>query len=64
MIDRRRQCKSCVMQNLMERKHGEYRWSQLFKRDEVQTGKRVLMAYGMQVSEMVETCMGQHRSDS
>ena len=32
----------------VEREHGEYRWSQLFKRDEVQTGKRVLLAYGMQ----------------
>lgn len=27
-----------------EREAGEYRWSQLFKRDEVQTGKRVLLA--------------------
>ena len=34
----------------LERKHGEYKWSQLFKRDEVQTGRRVLLAYGMQVS--------------
>lgn len=25
----------------VEREHGEYRWSQLFKRDEVQTGRRV-----------------------
>jgi MFS family permease len=32
----------------LERKRGEYRWSQLFKRDEVQTGRRVLLAYGMQ----------------
>lgn len=31
---------------MLERKHGEYRWSQLFKRDEVQTGRRVLLAYG------------------
>ena len=29
-----------------ERETGEYRWSQLLKRDEVQTGKRVLLAYG------------------
>jgi hypothetical protein len=32
----------------LERETGEYRWSQLLKRDEVQTGKRVLLAYGMQ----------------
>jgi hypothetical protein len=32
----------------LEAEHGEYRWSQLFKRDEVQTGRRVLLAYGMQ----------------
>ncbi|KUI62887.1 Sugar transporter STL1 [Cytospora mali] len=32
----------------VEREHGEYRWSQLLKRDEVQTGRRVLLAYGMQ----------------
>lgn len=32
----------------VEREHGEYQWSQLFKRDEVQTGRRVLLAYGMQ----------------
>ncbi|KAF2192873.1 putative Myo-inositol transporter 1 [Zopfia rhizophila CBS 207.26] len=32
----------------IEQEHGEYRWSQLLKRDEVQTGKRVLLAYGMQ----------------
>lgn len=32
----------------LERKNGEYRWSQLLKRDEVQTGRRVLLAYGMQ----------------
>ncbi|KAG8628089.1 hypothetical protein KVT40_003962 [Elsinoe batatas] len=31
-----------------ERAHGEYRWSQLLKRDKVQTGQRVLLAYGMQ----------------
>ena len=31
-----------------EQKAGEYKWSQLLKRDEVQTGKRVLLAYGMQ----------------
>lgn len=32
----------------LEQENGEYRWSQLFKRDEVQTGRRVLLAYGMQ----------------
>lgn len=32
----------------LEREHGEYRWSQLLRRDEVQTGRRVLLAYGMQ----------------
>lgn len=37
----------------LERKHGEYRWSQLFKRDEVQTGRRVLLAYGMQFMNQV-----------
>lgn len=31
-----------------EKVHGEYRWSQLLKRDKVQTGRRVLLAYGMQ----------------
>jgi hypothetical protein len=32
----------------LEQETGEYRWSQLFKRDEIQTGRRVLLAYGMQ----------------
>lgn len=32
----------------MERENGEYQWSELFKRDDVQTGRRVLLAYGMQ----------------
>ena len=32
----------------LERKTGEYKWSQIFKRDEVQTGRRILLAYGMQ----------------
>ena len=31
-----------------ERQAGEYKWSQLLSRDEVQTGKRVMLAYGMQ----------------
>jgi len=29
----------------LEAEHGEYKWSQLFKRDDVQTGRRVLLAY-------------------
>jgi len=37
----------------LERIHGEYKWSQLFKRDEVQTGRRVLLAYGMQFMNQV-----------
>ncbi|KAF2117106.1 general substrate transporter [Lophiotrema nucula] len=38
-----------VLQALkIEQENGAYRWSQLFKRDEVQTGRRVLLAYGMQ----------------
>ncbi len=32
----------------VEQQKGEYKWSQLLVRDEVQTGKRVLLAYGMQ----------------
>lgn len=32
----------------LERRSGEYKWRQLFHRDEVQTGRRVLLAYGMQ----------------
>lgn len=32
----------------LERRTGEYKWRQLFHRDEVQTGRRVLLAYGMQ----------------
>ncbi|KAL3482334.1 hypothetical protein BJX99DRAFT_242997 [Aspergillus californicus] len=27
---------------------GEYKWSQLLRRDEIQTGRRVLLAYGLQ----------------
>ncbi|KAF1347148.1 putative Myo-inositol transporter 1 [Delphinella strobiligena] len=37
----------------LERLHGEYKWAQLFKRDDVQTGKRVLLAYGMQFMNQV-----------
>ena len=32
----------------LERLHGEYRWRNILKRDKVQTGRRVLLAYGMQ----------------
>jgi hypothetical protein len=32
----------------IEQQHGEYKWSQLLKKDKVQTGRRVLLAYGMQ----------------
>jgi len=32
----------------VEEETGEYRWSQLLKRDKVQTGRRVLLAYGAQ----------------
>lgn len=37
----------------LERKHGEYKWRQILKRDEVQTGRRVLLAYGMQFMNQV-----------
>ncbi|THY16306.1 putative Myo-inositol transporter 1 [Aureobasidium pullulans] len=37
----------------MERAHGEYKWSQIFKQDEVQTGRRVLLAYGMQFMNQI-----------
>lgn len=32
----------------MESVTGEYSWRRIFKKDRVQTGKRVLLAYGMQ----------------
>ncbi|KAF2755346.1 general substrate transporter [Pseudovirgaria hyperparasitica] len=32
----------------MEEENGAYKWSELFKRDHVQTGRRVFLAYGMQ----------------
>ncbi|EXL60717.1 hypothetical protein FOCG_00010 [Fusarium oxysporum f. sp. radicis-lycopersici 26381] len=32
----------------LERRHGSYRWADIFKRDDVQTGRRVLLAWGMQ----------------
>lgn len=37
----------------MEREHGEYRWWNILVRDNVQTGKRVLLAYGMQFMNQV-----------
>lgn len=37
----------------MEEEHGEYKWSQLFKRDSVQTGRRVLLAYGSMFIQQV-----------
>ncbi|KAG9742450.1 putative MFS sugar transporter, partial [Aureobasidium melanogenum] len=37
----------------LERLHGEYKWSQIFKRDDVQTGRRVLLAYGMQFMNQI-----------
>ena len=43
-----------IMETLeLEKNHGEYKWSQLFKRDRVQTGKRVLLAYGMQFMNQI-----------
>ncbi|EMC91538.1 hypothetical protein BAUCODRAFT_97668 [Baudoinia panamericana UAMH 10762] len=36
-----------------QRQTGEYKWSQLFKRDRVQTGRRVFLAYGMQFMNQV-----------
>lgn len=36
-----------------EMKHGQYRWRDILKRDKVQTGKRVLLAYGMQFMNQV-----------
>ncbi|KAF2996122.1 hypothetical protein E8E14_002596 [Neopestalotiopsis sp. 37M] len=32
-----------------EDERGQYKWSQILKRDEVQTGRRVLLAWGMQL---------------
>ncbi|KAK5147153.1 hypothetical protein LTR32_001349 [Rachicladosporium monterosium] len=37
----------------MERKEGEYKWANILKRDDVQTGRRVLLAYGMQFMNQV-----------
>ncbi|KAL4921913.1 hypothetical protein BDW62DRAFT_208077 [Aspergillus aurantiobrunneus] len=32
----------------LDKLRGEYKWSQLLKKDEIQTGRRVLLAYGLQ----------------
>ncbi|KAL4893233.1 putative MFS sugar transporter [Aspergillus ambiguus] len=37
----------------VETKHGEYKWRNVLKRDEVCTGQRVLLAYGMQFMNQV-----------
>lgn len=37
----------------LERKHGEYRWRDILKCDKVQTGRRVLLAYGMQFMNQI-----------
>ncbi|KAH9825545.1 Sugar transporter TC2A11 family [Teratosphaeria destructans] len=37
----------------LERENGEYRWRDILKKDEVQTGRRVLLAYGMQFMNQV-----------
>ncbi|KAL1991055.1 hypothetical protein VTN49DRAFT_5559 [Thermomyces lanuginosus] len=37
----------------LETQEGGYKWRNLFHRDEVQTGKRVLLAYGMQFMNQV-----------
>ncbi|KAK3647143.1 hypothetical protein LTR22_013936 [Elasticomyces elasticus] len=37
----------------LEKKHGQYKWREIFKRDDVQTGRRVLLAYGMQFMNQV-----------
>jgi hypothetical protein len=37
----------------IQMEHGEYRWRNIFQRDEVQTGKRVMLAYGMQFMNQV-----------
>ncbi|KAG9832372.1 putative MFS sugar transporter, partial [Aureobasidium melanogenum] len=37
----------------LERLHGEYKWSQILRRDDVQTGRRVLLAYGMQFMNQI-----------
>ena len=43
-----RQQKDIVEGIELERRYGEYRWRDILKRDEVQTGRRVVLAYGIQ----------------
>ena len=37
----------------MEQEHSEYKWRNILVRDNVQTGRRVLLAYGMQFMNQV-----------
>lgn len=37
----------------VEEEHGEYKWSQLLKKDRVQTGRRVALAYGSMFAQQV-----------
>lgn len=37
----------------MERQQGRFRWRDILKRDDIQTGRRVLLAYGMQFMNQV-----------
>ena len=37
----------------LEKEQGEYQWRNILKRDRVQTGRRVLLAYGMQFMNQV-----------
>jgi MFS family permease len=48
----------------LEQEVGEYRWSQLFKRDEIQTGRRVLLAYGMQFMNQMGGIQSRRVSDN
>ena len=43
-----------IIQNIrMENERGQYQFSRIFKRDEGQTGKRILLAYGMQFMNQI-----------
>lgn len=37
----------------LEREAGEYKWRNILRRDRVQTGRRVLLAYGMQFMNQI-----------
>lgn len=39
----------------VEEEHGEYKWKNLLKKDKVQTGRRVLLAYGAQFMNQVQS---------